>query len=84
MKSLTIRGLDEMLEKALHQKSKEIHQSLNKTILGILREALGIGTERYRTYHDLDNLAGTWSDEEFEDFQKNTEVFEQIDRELWK
>lgn len=35
-------------------------------------------------YDDLDYLAGTWSDEEAEEFSKHTRDFNQIDEELWK
>ena len=41
---------------------------------------LGDGSGRKR---DLSDLAGTWSDEEAEEFEANMRVFEQIDDEMW-
>ena len=41
---------------------------------------LGDGSDRKR---DLSDLAGTWSDEEAEEFEANMRVFEQIDDEMW-
>lgn len=36
------------------------------------------------TYHDLDKLVGTWSEQEAEQFMKSIEDFEKIDEDLWK
>ena len=33
---------------------------------------------------DLDALAGGWSKEEVKTFQKNTQIFERIDEDVWK
>ena len=35
-------------------------------------------------YHDLDSLAGTWSEEDATEFDKATESFRQVDLELWQ
>jgi len=35
-------------------------------------------------YTELDHLAGTWSDEDYEDFQKRVADFEKIDEKMWK
>ena len=35
-------------------------------------------------YHDLDSLAGTWSEGDAADFDKATEIFRQVDEELWQ
>jgi hypothetical protein len=34
-------------------------------------------------YHDLDSMAGTWSEEETAEFDRATASFRQIDEELW-
>lgn len=34
-------------------------------------------------YHDLDNLAGTWSEKDVKEFQENVEDLERIDKEIW-
>jgi hypothetical protein len=35
-------------------------------------------------YHDLDALAGTWSEEDAAEFDQATVSFRQIDEELWR
>lgn len=39
---------------------------------------------RKKEAKNLLNLAGTWSNEEYEQFKRNTKSFEDIDDELWK
>ena len=86
MKTITLRGIDEVMEKALREKSKELSlKSLNSTILYMLQEALGLTKRRQRAlYRDLDHLAGTWSEEDLREFEDATAVFEQVDEELWR
>lgn len=36
-----------------------------------------------QVFHDLDYLAGTWADEEKQEFDENVKFFESIDEELW-
>lgn len=85
MKSITIRGIDSKLHQALEKASKKENSSLNKTILSLLRKATGIEAEStYPCYHDLDHLAGTWSEQDEQEFLANTAQFRTIDEELWQ
>lgn len=45
-------------------------------------QALGL-TEEASHDNGLQKLAGTWSQDEFAEFKKNTAACEQIDEELW-
>ena len=50
-----------------------------------LKKVTGMGKESvFKKYHDLDALAGGWSKEEAKAFQKNTQIFEKIDEDIWK
>lgn len=85
MKTVTLRNIDEPLEKALMEKIKEQGTSLNSAVLGLLKESLGLTTPKRRVRKsDLDDLAGTWSKEELSAFNEATADFETIDEELWK
>jgi hypothetical protein len=45
----------------------------------------GVGKEPvFKKHYELDALAGGWSKEEANAFQKNTQVFERIDEDVWK
>jgi hypothetical protein len=39
---------------------------------------------KINSYNDLDSLAGTWSEEDADEFDKTTEDFRKVDAELWR
>ena len=77
MKQITIRGGTDDLAEALEAHRRKTGMSLNKVILDLLRQSLSVGTPTKG--NGLDKLAGTWSKEELVEFEKATEIFEQID-----
>ena len=81
---LTIRGLDPETAKVLKRRAAQEGLSLNSFVLKAIRQSLGFDKERRRVYSDLDHLAGTWTEKEFREFEKNTSAFEVIDETLWK
>ena len=83
MKALTIRKVEPKLSAALVRETKRRGTSLNQTVLDLLRQALGIDDLEPRT-NGLEKFAGTWTAEEFKEFEANVSVFEQIDAELWR
>ena len=82
MKQITIRNVSPHLAKRLDQERAITGKSLNQLLIDLLEKSLGI-TPDSRFDNGLGELAGTWSDEEHAAFEKNTEIFEQIDEELW-
>ncbi len=85
MKTLTLRGIDEKLEQVLRKRAKNKNESMNKTILSILKKETGLDKEKpFKTFNDLDELSGTWSKKDMDDFNKNTELFNQVDLQDWK
>lgn len=86
MANLSIRGLDEELADKLKANAAKSGVSVNAHVLALIREGLGVvGTERgRRAYHDLDALAGTWSEAERQEFDRATREFEQVDEALWR
>lgn len=84
MKTLTIRGIDPALADAIRSLAAKNEESINQTALNILRKATGVGTKPiFNKHHDLDTLAGTWSEEDERDFNRAVEAFDKIDQELW-
>jgi len=83
MKHLTIRNVSPELARALYNEKQSRGASLNRTVLGLLEQALGVGAGRRRS-NGLAALAGTWSEEEFERFEEAIAAHEQIDEELWR
>jgi hypothetical protein len=85
MKTVTIRGIDAELDRVIKSKAHQNNLSVNQWILHALKEVTGTGKDPvFKKYHDLDALAGGWSKEEVKSFQKYMEIFEKIDREVWK
>ena len=85
MKTITIRGIEPGLDRVIKSRAKQNNLSVNQWILQALKKVTGMGKDSvFKKYHDLDALAGGWSKEEAKAFQKNTQIFEKIDEEVWR
>jgi hypothetical protein len=85
MKSITIHGLDETLDKLIRKRAMKQGNSLNKTIKRLLEESLGIHKKQNSGHRDdfLD-LFGIWTKKEAERFSGITQDLEKIDKEDWR
>lgn len=83
MRHLTIRHVPPELANALEAEKRRRGTSLNRTVIELLAQAVGLRTVRERS-NGLRRLAGTWTQEEFDEFERAVEVTEQIDEELWR
>ena len=81
MSQMTIRKIPENLDKQLRTLARTQNISLNKIVIQLLQKAMGITGNKQR---DLSDIAGTWDKEQCEEFEKNTQVFNEIDNEIWK
>ena len=77
----TIRGIPERLDARLREKAAEYGTSINEAALDALSKGVGLEGELI-VYHDLDDLAGTWVQDE--EFDKALESMDQVDTDLWK
>lgn len=85
MATMTLRGIDEKTAEALKERARKEGTSINAVTLRLIRESLGLDKRKRNViYNDLDHLAGTWSQEEVAEFERNTAVFEKVDEEIWK
>ncbi|MGQ9617134.1 MAG: FitA-like ribbon-helix-helix domain-containing protein [Spirochaetota bacterium] len=84
MKAITIRGIDDELRDALKKEARRTGKSMNRIILEVLKEMLGLKRNKKNVvYHDLDALAGGWSRSDEEEFAEKTKYFEIIDERIW-
>jgi len=82
--TLTLRGLDEEEARRLREKAKREGISLNALLLRLIREGAGLARRPWlQRHHELDALAGTWSEEEAAAFTAAIEDTERIDPEMW-
>jgi len=86
MKTITVRGLDEIIAKNLKRMAGQNGKSVNQFVLDTLKERLGLKKEKKYTvvHHDMDHLFGIWSEDEFKRIQGKIDSERKIDKELWK
>src|SRR5207247_9357048 len=69
----------------IRRRAKQRGLSLNGAVISVLAEALDArGSAGGPPYHDLDDLAGSWSAEEAAGFDRALAALRGIDAELWK
>ncbi len=78
---LTVRGIYENGEIKLKEK---ISSSRKIPVFITFLEDMEEAKDQDGIYHDLDYLAGTWTEEDDREFLQATEDFNKIDEELWK
>ncbi len=85
MKSITIHGIDEPLEKLIKSRARSEGLSMNKSLKKILEESLGAKPRGKNSHRgDFDEFCGVWSDKDSSEFEKNIKELRQIDPEDWK
>jgi hypothetical protein len=85
MSQITIRGLDNEVEKRIRNEAKQKGKSLSKVVLDMLYEHTGRKKEKQSPRGDsLRNLAGGWSRKEADRFLESIKSCEQIDKDMWK
>lgn len=82
MKHLTVRDVPPDVARALEKEKERCGKSLNQTVVDLLRQSLGIGG--VPRSNGLAEQAGTWTEEDLEEFESAIVEAEQIDEELWR
>lgn len=80
-KQYTIRGISDKLDDKVREESVKYRKSLNGVLLDALAKGLGV-SEKPLVFHDMDDLAGTWVEDEA--FDEALAAFEAVDEALWK
>lgn len=83
MSQITLRQIPDVLDKQLRSLAGKNKTSLNKIVLSLLMKNLGLPDNSDKK-RDLTDLCGTWTSNQYEEFKRNTEQFNQIDPEIWK
>lgn len=83
--NLHVRNVDNYVAKQLKLLAKQKNKSLNSLLLEVLHHSVESNTKKFLpTYHDLDELASTWTSKDALTFKKNIQDFEVIDQKLWQ
>jgi hypothetical protein len=83
--TINLQDIDAVLAEELRQEAKRHNMSLDAFILQLLYYGLTAWRrkDQLKTYHDLDDLAGTWTTEEAASFEAVMADFETVDESLW-
>ena len=85
MKPITLRNVPAEVAAKIRRRAKQRGLSLNGAVISVLAEALDArGSAGGPPYHDLDDLAGSWSAEEAAGFDRALAALRGIDAELGK
>jgi len=85
MKAVTLRNLPPELARVIRRQSAERKTSINKTVISLLEGATNTQRKKQVSlYHDLDALAGTWTEQEAAEFEEALAQQRGIDPDLWK
>ena len=80
---LTVRNVPPRIAAALRAESRRRGQSLNQTVVELLAAATGVGQDP-PLMNGLQDLAGTWSQEEFASIEAALADADRVDPEMWQ
>jgi hypothetical protein len=84
-KAITLRGVPPEVARVIERRRSETGESTNRVLLELLEEGAGVRRRRRMVrHHDLDGLAGAWSDGEAREFGLALGRTRTVDGELWK
>jgi hypothetical protein len=81
-RTIVLDNLDDTSATWLEQEAERQGLPVEQVVLLLIQQA--IENAQLVAHHDLDHLAGTWSDEEADEFLRITADFEQVDEKLWQ
>ena len=86
MKSITVHNINDRLSALIEKKARENGSSLNKTIKLLLHQALGLDPNQMNQNNreEFEDLFGVWDEKTFQNFQENTNDFNEIDPQDWQ
>ncbi len=84
MKAITLRNVPPAVEKAIRAKARQKRISVNRAVIELLAERVGISERRRTVHHDLDRFIGSWTAKEAKEFDDALGEMRQIDPEIWK
>ncbi len=82
MRSVSVRNIDDETYERIREYALSKGTSINRAIVESLEDRFR--PEKTIQHHDMDDLIGSWSEEQFKEFQDSLEEQRKIDDELWQ
>ena len=77
----TVRGITAKLDSKVREEAEKYRVSLNSMLVEAIARGMGLN-DAPAVFHDLDDLAGTWVEDD--EFDRAMEAFEVVDEDLWR
>jgi len=85
MTPITLRNLPPDIARKIRRTARAKNLSRNRAVISLLEKKTEAGRTRGKTaHHDLDALAGTWSQDEADAFDRTLARQRAVDEDLWK
>lgn len=84
--AIVIQDIDDATAEWIREEAERRGIKEELLVLQLLRDGIRIANESSLTqqHHDLDSLAGTWSEEQAAEFAAAESDFERVDEKLWR
>ena len=84
MKSISIHGINEEMEKEIEERAKKEGRSVNKIVKDMIEKALGIGDKPPDNRAEFADLCGVWTAAEADEFLELIADLETVDAKDWR
>jgi len=84
MKSITIHGLDDEMEKLIKKRARSVRTSVNKTVKELLGKALGLGVNKKDNREDFIDFFGIWTKDDEKNFTEAIKDLETVNPVDWQ
>jgi hypothetical protein len=85
-KAITIRHLDDDAVEWIGEQAANRGVDEETLVIQLIQRGIDLEQKKNQLppHHDLDSLAGTWTEEEATEFDNATEGFRRVDPDLWQ
>ena len=83
MKSISVHGIDEEMERKIGERAKNEGKSVNRIVKELIARALGLGDKPPDNRAMFEDLSGVWTEEEEQEFSAAVADLEKTDEKDW-
>jgi hypothetical protein len=80
---ISLKDIPDEVVELIERKSAETGLSSDEAVIHLLRERVALERDRQQEHHDLDHLAGQWTEREALEFERGLAEDRTIDPDIW-